>query len=459
MLAQEKYIPLVDGPLQKKRGVMTEKQNRLESNDIRKPRVSPPRRVLMVAYYFPPLGGVGVQRTLKFVKYLPSQGWQPVVLTVKKQNLRLIDHSLLDEIPPEAQVCRSRAILLPEGLPWRLKRLITRWLLLVDEQIGWFPFAINCAKTAVQQQSIDLIYSTSPPHTNHLVGYHLKLKMGLPWVADFRDPWLENVMTPQCNSLQKRVAQRLERKICLTADQIVVASEPMRQGLLRHYIHLSPNRVLTIPNGYDPDDFDIGMYPRLRPEQMTIVYTGSFYGTRTSSHFLRALKAAISDGRIPEKDLKVYLVGNVGKRTQIDIKKLGLDGTVFSTGYLPHRQAISHLLAGDLLLTVVGSGPGHENAIPAKIFEYLAAKKPILTLAKQGAAADLVSEARAGVVVDPEGVEMISNQIAAFYRQWKAGTLKIENSPHILALYDRRRLTGVLAQLFDELTEEGKKTP
>jgi glycosyltransferase involved in cell wall biosynthesis len=411
------------------------------------------RRVLVVAYYFPPLGGAGVQRTLKFVKYLPEFGWQPVVLTVKVKDADLSDACLEKEIPPGISIYRTSILRLPARLPWRLRNLLARWLLVVDEQVGWLPLAVGQARKIIAEDGVEAIYTTSAPYTAHLIGLRLKEQTGLPWVADFRDPWVGNFATPFPTPVHLRLAQRFERQISQRAERVTVVSDLMRPALLNRY-HLPPERVCTLPNGYDPADFT-GVEPLGQdPAWLIIAYTGSFYGRRQAGSFLQGLRAAIDDRAVLGHKVQVRFVGNIGQATQAQVEALGLRDVVQITGYLTHHQSIQYLLGADLLLLVVGAGPGSAAVLTGKIFEYLFAGKPILALAPPGAAADLVREAEAGVVVDPEDVSAIADQIAALYQKWERGELKIASRPEVVARYDRRRLTGQLAHILNEISHE-----
>ncbi len=410
------------------------------------------RKVLIVAYYFPPLGGAGVQRTLKFIKYLPEFGWQPVVLTAKVKGLYLSDSSLENEIAANVSIHRTPALLFPSWLPWRLRKFVARWLLVVDEQLGWLPYAIAQGRKIIKHSDIDAIYTTSAPYTTHLIGLRLKRQSGLPWVADFRDPWVGNFSNTFPSPLHKQIAQRLEYRVSQAAERVIVVSEPMRQALLaRHF--LAPERVYTLPNGYDRCDFEDVQALGQRDDQLVMVYTGSFYGPQTPIYLLQGLRVVLDAGRVSRHKVQLRLIGNIGQATRKQIEALGLVDTVQVTGYLPHRQSIGHLLGADLLVLVVGSGPGSEAVLTGKIFEYLAAGKPVLALTPPGVAADLIREAQAGVVVDPEDVTAIASQITAIYEAWQRCELKITGDQNVIARYDRRLLTGQLARVLDEVAK------
>jgi glycosyltransferase involved in cell wall biosynthesis len=419
------------------------------------------RSVLVVAYFFPPMGGGGVQRTLKFIKYLPDCGWRPIVVTPRLPQTRLKDMDLAAEIPPQARILRTPDLGLPDWMPWRLRSWVARWLFVVDEHVGWLFFAVKASIQCIQQEAVQAIYSTSAPYTDHLIGYRLKLRTNLPWIADFRDPWIGNFSSNFPTRLHYRLAAKMERDVLRTADRVLVVSEPMRQAILSRNTQISAAKVIAIPNGYDPEDFSILQTEVIQTaremDRFLIVYSGSFYGKRqTAQKFFQALKLSLEAQDISRERLRVRFVGNAGKNTLELIETTGLKDVCEATGFLPHRQSLAHIMAADVLLLIVGRGPGSEAVFTGKIFEYLASGKTILCLADPGAAADLVREARAGVVVDPEDIAAIAAQIEILYQQWASGTLNQgQTRPEVVKRYNRGALTTQLATILNEITGPG----
>lgn len=411
-------------------------------------------KILVIAYYFPPLGGGGVQRTAKFVKFLPGFGWQPVVLTIQSNSAYLHDNSQLNLISTDLKVYRTSTLSFPTKLPWRVRSMITRWILLVDQEVGWLPFAVTKARTIIEQEKIEVIYSTSAPYTAHLIGWQLKKNTGLPWLADFRDPWVGNFSRSFPTTFHKIIALRLEQRVVSQANRVLVVSEPMRRELLRRYTTLDPAHVVTLPNGFDPADFT-GVEPSVQTlGHFTIVYTGSFYGQQqTPYYFLLGLRTALDKGQLSSQNVKVYFVGSVGKTAPQYIEEFGLTNVVEMVGYIPHQQSIAYLLGADVLLLVIGSGPGSEVVFTGKIFEYLAAGKPILALVPPGVAADLLAEAGVGYIVPPEEPAAIAAALVDLFVAWKANTLAVSPDPSVVARYDRRQQTGQLAKILDEMNK------
>jgi glycosyltransferase involved in cell wall biosynthesis len=411
----------------------------------------------MVAYFFPPIGGAGVQRTLKFAKYLPDCDWKPIIVTPRHSQTRLMDPDLTAEISQQARIVRTADLRLPDWIPWRLRAWITRWLFIVDEHIGWLLFAEGASLECIRREAVQAIFSTSAPYTDHLIAYRLKLKTNLPWIADFRDPWVDNFSAKFPTRMHQRLVTKMEGNVIRTADRVLVVSEPMRQAILSRHPHIPPAKVIVLPNGYDPADFSAleqdMIEPTLEKDRLLIVYSGSFYNQRrTAKEFLQALKLSLDEQRLSREHLRVRFVGNAGKHTLEWINTLGLNDVCQATGYLPHRQSLAHVMAADVLLLIVGRGPGSEAVFTGKIFEYLASGKTILCLADPGAAADLVREARAGVVVDPEDIPAIATQIGWLYQQWASGRLN-QRKPHsaVVKRYDRSALTAQLATILDEI--------
>lgn len=415
------------------------------------------RKVLIVAYYFPPQGGAGVQRTLKFVKYLPEFGWQPVVLTTKHVGT-LQDPSLLSEIPEDVKIYRTPALLLPVTLPWRVRQFITRWLLLIDEQLGWFPFAVHAGRKIIREEAISVIYTTSAPYTDHLIGLHLKRQIGLPWFADFRDPWADNFATSFATAWHQRQNHTLEHKVFQSADRIGVTSDRQREFYCRKFGEQIGAKVLTITNGYDSADLvDTSATAAPNASMFTITYIGSLYGTRTAYPFIKSLHWAIQDGSLSAERVRVHFIGNVGQEIERVIAEMGLGSIVQLTQYVSHHEVMAHLSAADLLLLI--QSKDSELTIPAKVFEYLAAQRPILALIPPGATADLLADAGGHLLVGPEDITGIANSLKRLYEAWETNTLETSLQPGKLLTYERRTLTSVLARVLNEILEISEDAP
>jgi glycosyltransferase involved in cell wall biosynthesis len=226
----------------------------------------------------------------------------------------------------------------------------------------------------------------------------------------------------------------------------------MRRQFLARYPELSPTRFITLPNGFDPADFD-GVSPAERDGRFTIVYTGSLYGERQSARpFLTALRRALDHSLIPRTDIRLRFVGNTGYEASNLVKGWGLDDVVQFTGYLPHAEMIPHQLCADVLLLIIGSGPGSEVVFTGKIFEYMAAGKPVLALVPEGAAADLLTEAQIGHIVSPDQPDAIAETLTGLFTDWRNRRLHGSPDPTVISRFDRRQQTGELARILDKVS-------
>jgi glycosyltransferase involved in cell wall biosynthesis len=409
--------------------------------------------VLMISYYFPPMGGVGVQRTLKFVKYLPEYGWNPYVLTTNPPKGGLRDESLLKDIPPDTPIMRTAALLPPQQLPWRVRDIISRWLLTVDEQLGWLPFATRAGLRIIKENPVEVIYSTSAPYTAHLIARYLHKHCNIPWVADFRDPWIGNFNLRFPTTLHHKLVERMERQVIQDASHVLVISPPMSDSICARIPGTPHAKITCLPNGFDAGDFLATQPIKRDKDRFYLVYTGSFYAQDlTARSILKAVQAVTLTGQIPRQRLRLQLVGNIGKSTQKWINELNLNEIVETPGYVSHEHCIAYLLAADALLLILGVSPDSSAVFTGKIFEYLAAARPILCLANNGVASDLIRSARAGIVVSPEDISQITQNLVEIYQQWQSGRLSIEPDQELIQTFERRKLTGQLANIFNDLT-------
>jgi glycosyltransferase involved in cell wall biosynthesis len=286
-----------------------------------------------------------------------------------------------------------------------------------------------------------------------LIARHLHKHSNIPWVADFRDPWIGNFNLCFPSPLHHRLVESKERQIIQDANHILVTSAPIGKSFCERIPGISQAKITWLPNGFDAQDFSTVLPAKRVNDYFYLVYTGSFYNRELTAYpILRAIQTALLTGQIPRQHLRVQLVGNTGKATQKWISELNLDGIVETPGFVPHEQSLAYLLAADALLLIIGVSPDSSDVYTGKIFEYLAAGKPILCLANDGVASDLVRRARAGIIVPPDDVPQISHRLVEMYQRWQNGQLSIEPERELIQTFERRQLTRRLAIIFDELT-------
>ncbi len=438
----------------------------------------PQNKVLIIAYYFPPSGGSGVQRTLKFVKYLRDFGWEPVVLTAQNADYPAYDEELLAEIPRGVKVYKSKIIepyrlyrkftgraqnesadiatltkdsKTKQKLSERISEFIRSALFVPDARMLWYFFAVSLGKKIIKQEHIQAIYSSAPPYTTHLIARKLALKSGLPWIADFRDSWIGWLSTPQWRPwLSRAIEKRMERNVLRDADKILTVSNGVKNHLLSRHNHLDDNRWEFLPNGFDADDFK-DITPVQKDSRITITYTGSLYGNRNPEYLLQALEDIHMSSPQALDNLLFRFVGRVGDPILQRINMSPVNHLFETIPYVTHNTSLSYLLATDYSLLIIDDAPGNEGILTGKIFEYIGAKKPIFALAPEGDATELIKSQNLGYIAHPKNVSEIKNILE------KILTSKTTDSNINSENYERRHLTGQLVKVLDTIVKNANE--
>jgi glycosyltransferase involved in cell wall biosynthesis len=411
------------------------------------------RRVLAISYYFPPLGGIGSVRALKFAKYLPEFGWDPVVVTprdgtyYRDPTLEFDERKVVRTASLEISRTAKRMIRSggDENRPanvgpvfGQVRSLARRWVYRPDAQIGWYPFALASARRVLREQRCDVIFSSSLPITAHLVANRLHREYRIPWVADFRDLWTD---LARYDSPKRRLLdQATERRLLETATAVVTVSE----GYGRILSGRGARRVSVITNGFDPEDFRHG----LTPARPVATYMGTYYPDRQD---LRAVLGVLGElaRSGPLAGLAVRFVGDFPDSLRGSLIEAGLADSAQCTGFVPHREALRSLGDSTLLLL---AGPV-SNAFPSsaiqgniagKVFEYLGSRRPILYVGDGGAEIEALIRELPGVAsARPGDSAGIREAILSLVR----GGPTIDRGA--LDIYTHRSLTKRLAQVFE----------
>jgi glycosyltransferase involved in cell wall biosynthesis len=448
---------------------------------IFRPSVKSPLRVLVVAYSFPPVGGAGVQRVTKLVKYLAMHGVRPAVLTVANPSVPLYDASLERDLPPGLEVVRARTLEpsyaakraawsaaspspspspssspspSPSSSPLaalkhRLLRAassVARELLVPDAQVLWLPAAEWALASRLRARKDDALFISGPPFSQFLLEPLARLSPRVAVVLDYRDEWSTWRTTYEMTSRLAAVAgARLERALVTRADAVTTATEEFRANLLARLPSLDPARVFAIPNGYDPEDFpsDLPSPPRGGPLQVT--YAGTVFKLTSARGLLDAVR--LLHARRPDLAgaLRLRFIGRV-----VDTELDAFEGTerlgVERVGYLPHDEVLRELAASHLTLCLLDDVPGAERIYPAKIFELMALGRPALTLAPPGALARLVEGHALGKVVAPRDTVGVARALEEALEGHARGEVA-RSTPKDIARYDRRSLAGEIADV------------
>jgi glycosyltransferase involved in cell wall biosynthesis len=345
----------------------------------------------------------------------------------------------------------------------RVKDAVTLPLMTPDRTIGWIPFAYRKGKQVLAREAIDVVYSSGPPWSNHLVALRLKRKSKRPWVADFRDPWVGSNYRPQRrgDNWVGRKHRQLERQVVEHADCLILNTEQARDDMRSRHADLPVEKFIVIPNGYDPADYECvkstwAQKSTLAGEvsangapkrRLVIAHAGSFYGQRNVKSFIEALGNVCHNGAIPRNDICVQLIGarRAGRCTEDEqVERAGLKDVVQVSPSVPHSQCLEQLAAADILLLVQTEAP---LCIPGKLFEYIALGRPILTLSGPGATVDLIHREQLGLCVDPDDVHGIEAALIDLHRRFTCNDSHPGPSADTRERYDGRRLTGQLSDV------------
>jgi glycosyltransferase involved in cell wall biosynthesis len=406
-----------------------------------------PRRALVVAYFFPPLGGGGVQRVLKFVKYLPEFGFQPSVVTTQSRGYAVKDASLADDIPRGTEVVRAPELplhkvrLLAGGAFERLKRPeLAGFFPWPDEYAGWIAGALFKTVRQIRKERPDVIFSSYAPASGHLVALLASRLTGVPWVADFRDEWTENAESQQGPRILQALNRWLERAVLRHAAAVTVVAD-----YFRFAGPVDGPRVL-IPNGVDPDDIPPAS-ERVRGERFKLVFAGALYGGRDCSPLLRALRHLTSVGRLDSRKIEFRVVGNVWIPGGLDLN----DIPASETGYLDHRTAVREMQDADALVVCLPEG---SQSATGKLWEYLACERPLLVVAPESSvASEVVRELQAGVCASPSDDDAVEAALLDLYERWETGApAPVATREEVFRRVSRRMLAGELANVFEEVS-------
>lgn len=433
-------------------------------------------RVLIIAYSFPPGGGAGVQRTSKFVRYLLEYGWLPTVLSVIPSAYGILDDSLTSEIPDNIEIIRNphfdpvarlskppvvntairdKASSIPPRLyiasfykPLRslLRTVyiaIEQNILIPDQAILWSPRAILAGIKASKRKKFDLLYATGEPYSAYFTAWTLSRFTGVPYVLDMRDPWtLSPYRSERRSNWRKSIERWMEKKVLSECRACIFANHSL--DLYAEKYPQWAEKFHYLPNGFDASDFD-GVVPK-KFDKFTIVHSGTFLpGYRTADTFLLGLRALLDKQPDLAEQLQVMFVGKIGEERHL-IADLQLEKIVHQTGYIPHHESIAYLKGADALLLVGGEHRWEETG---KVYEYLATGKPIVALSNpEGAAAGLLRKYSRAILVNHKCIDDTRQSLAKLVKNGISTKVNIDDA--WITQYDRKRLTGNLAQVFNE---------
>lgn len=430
------------------------------------------KRVLIITYYWPPSGGSGVQRWLKMSKYLPENGWQPVIYTAEDAEYPVEDTSLEQDVTPEAEVIR-RPIVEPYSFYKRFlgmkkgekvkagfindgakkngwKENLSVWFrgnfFIPDARCWWVKPSVRFLKKYLKEHPVDAIISTGPPHSMHLIAKVLHKKFNIPWVADFRDPWTDidfykDLKLTRCSD---RKHHRLEHQVLTEATKVVTVGWHCAKGLESH----GAKDVAVITNGYDFDNHIVETFPETsNPDNHeTLPFTMAHIGIIGANRNPETMWSAIAE---LDLSIKIRLIGQVDNSVIESIKRNSIEKYVEIIPYIPHNQVIAEQQKSDMLLLFVNNTPNAKGILTGKIFEYMASGRPILCIGPEdGDSARILNETKTGVTVGFDDKERMKAVILDLMTKHQENQL-IANNLKAVEKYSRRNLTKEFVQILN----------
>lgn len=448
------------------------------------------RRLLVLTYRFPPQGRVGAHRTTKFVRYMSRYGWQPVVHTVRNPYCTHWDHTLSRQIPDDVEVFRTPTFEV-EALEDRLRALrdwvrprrsvpsnhaasvsapsaraygsgvrdyVWRYWLSPDPQILWIPGALLRSQWIARRRAVSAMYSSSPPQSVQILALKLHRRLGIPWIADMRDPWTEGLHRRYWysrNEPRQRREERWERAVCREADRVVVAT-PGTQRMLQEKYPETAHKVTCITNGFDPEDFSVIVPGRrtLESDHLHVTLTGNVESAFDLLPLLRAVAALVARRPEARHALRINFVGT-RKRTEWGafLGGHGLDDVVRFHPMVPHPEALQILAESDVALIAAAERQEASGVkISAKLFEYLFLRKPVLALIREGVTTDILDRAGLGFLASPDDAGQIETCLERLLDQHQGAGIEITPDEAYISTFDRRRQAAQLASLLDDVS-------
>ncbi len=430
------------------------------------------RKVLIITYYWPPSGGAGVQRWLKFSKYLREYGWEPVIYTPENPEAPAVDHSLEKDIPEGITVIKlpifepysaykrfvgmkpgekvNAGFLQEKEKPGRAEGFAV-WLrgnfFIPDARRFWINPSVKFLTKYLKDNPVDAIVSTGPPHSMHLIAMQLNRTFNIPWLADFRDPWtgIDFYHQLKLTSLANKLHHKLEKKVLLSATEVTVISRDM----MNEFIGIVERTYKLVTNGYDEED--ISPLPQNQlDDEFTVSHIGSLNSARNPVKLWKALAEMADQNPLFAKSLKVKLVGKVDIGVIKSIEGFGLTKYLTRIEYMPHREVMNEIQKSQVLLLLINDTPNAKGILTGKIFEYLGSGRPILNIGPEdGDAAVILRDTEAGQTADYLNEKAMQLILTEYFIKFSEQRL-VSNTKNQLK-YSRKVLTKQIAGILDEM--------
>lgn len=423
-----------------------------------------PKKILIITYYWPPAGGPGVQRWLKFVKYLPDFDIQPIVFIPENPTYPIVDDKLIAEVSDKAIIVKHK-IFEPYQLASFLSKNKTKkissgiipnkkkqsfldktflWirgnLFIPDARVFWVKPSVSYLEKYIAENNIETIITSGPPHSLHLIGLQLKQKLGVKWFADFRDPWttIGYHKSLRLSNYADKKHKALEYQVLNTADTIIVTSKTTKA----EFQVITNKPIAVITNGYDTENVE----KQLLDSKFSLAHIGSFLSERNPLILWESLVELINEIPDFKSHLEIKVIGAVSQEVLETISRFGLDAYLNNLGYVSHDTAIAHQRKSQVLLLIEINSEDTKSIIPGKLFEYMVSNRPIIAIGpKDSDFAEIITTTNTGVFFDYSEKTKLKSVILDYYNQFLEG--KLQSYGVGLQKYSRRNLTKELANL------------
>jgi glycosyltransferase involved in cell wall biosynthesis len=430
------------------------------------------KKVLIITYYWPPAGGIGVHRCLKFAKYLREFGWEPVICTAENAEYPVLDEGNFKDVPTDIKILKTKIwepynlfkfiagkkkedrihnVFLEEDKPSFAHKLgiwIRGNIFIPDARKFWIRPTVKFLSKYLKENPVDLLFTNGPPQSTHMIAYGVKKKLGIPWHADFQDPWTQVDYFPQLmlNPISKRIHETMEQRVFRNADRITICSNTWKNDLES----IGAHDVGVIVWGYDEDDFkNISIQ---LSKKFTLSHFGSLGPDRNAKILWKVLSILSKENEQFADDLEIELVGFIGHAIVNEINSLDLSKNLKLSAHISRRETLERMHQAQVLLLILNDMPNVKGRLPGKLFEYLASRRPTLVIGpEESDASKIVHGVNAGFTCDFNDLEKTTATINELYKKYKEGNL-LSNQTDI-SQYSNRNLTGKLALYLNEITE------
>jgi len=423
-------------------------------------------KALIIAYYFPPMGLSGVQRTLKFTKYMSSFNWKPTVITGSGSSYFAYDMSLLKEAEDsDIEIIRTepfdpKSILKKRGVLSKLKiktqnkiNSATKKMFIPDNKVMWAQKAYKKAKEILGKEEYDVIYVVCPPFSAFTIATKLKKEFDLPLFVDYRDLWYDNKTTKHLSPYHAVKNKNLEDTALRAADKVIVVNRKIKEWLLTKFPFLTFDDILIIPNGYDQSDFEQVKPFKKHSEKMIITYSGLFNENASPKYFFEAFKKFVIERPELANNIELHFIGKLRSKNKKLVKELKLEKYVFDHGLMDHTDALKYSLSSDILWMMVENNKNAFSVTGGKLYEYFGTRKPIIACVPEGAAKIAATEYGAAFIVNPDDIESIRDTIGRVYALYKEGNLPKPDTDFVESI-NRKHLTERLTKEFQFFIKE-----